>query len=77
MRSIANFFGILFSPIGIMFMIYLIVGIFTNTAPPHLPGGGNDMAATAHSWVQYILSVMGWPLGLWHPTFSFGKWTGL
>jgi hypothetical protein len=25
--------------------------------------------------VQYVISVFFWPLGLWSPTFTFGKWT--
>lgn len=76
MRIIANFFSILFSPIGIAFVVYIIIGIFKNTAPPHLPGGANNLAAEAHSWVQYAISVMGWPLSFWHPEFTTGKWTG-
>lgn len=76
MRSITNFFSILFSPIGIVFVIYIIIGIFTNTAPPHLPGGGGNLASEAHSWVQYAISVMFWPLSFWSPEFTTGKWTG-
>jgi len=27
-----------------------------------------------HSWGQYLISVLFWPLSLWHPTFTLGKW---
>lgn len=75
MRSIFAFFQILFSPIMLIMFVYILLGIFTNTAPPHLPQGGSDIGADAHSWIQYSISILGWPLGHWNPTFTFGKWT--
>jgi hypothetical protein len=60
-------------------LIYVIVGIGVNTAAPHYPqfSQGFGPAVLLHSLVQYIISVMLWPLSLWSPTFTVGKWTGL
>jgi hypothetical protein len=63
----------LFSTTGILIAIYVIIGIFVNTAPPHVPGSPATVAGL-HSWVQYAISVLFWPLSLWHPTFTVGKW---
>jgi hypothetical protein len=40
-----------------------------------LPAAAFSVAAL-HSWVQYAISILFWPLSLWHPTFTVGKWTG-
>ena len=58
---------------------YVVIGIAVNTAPPHVPQFGQNFGAGVlfHSLVQYIISVMLWPLSLWSPTFTVGKWTGL
>ena len=63
----------LFSTTGILIAIYVIIGIFVNTAPPHVPGSPATVAGL-HSWVRYAISVLFWPLSLWHPTFTVGKW---
>jgi hypothetical protein len=55
-------------------MLYILIGVFFNTASPHLPATpstGGDL----HSWAQYLISILFWPLSLWHPTFTLGKWT--
>ena len=56
-------------------MVYILIGVFVNTASPHIPStsalGGNFL----HSWAQYLISVLFWPLSLWHPSFTVGKWT--
>ena len=59
--------------------VYIIIGIIVNTSPPHVPSfsGQFNAGMELHSLAQYILSVMLWPLSLWHPTFTVGKWTGL
>ena len=59
--------------------IWVIVGIGVNTAPPHYPtfSGQFGPMAELHSLTQYVVSVMLWPLSLWAPTFTVGKWTGL
>ena len=54
-------------------MIYVLIGIFYNTASPHLPTFAFSPAAL-HSWVQYVISILFWPLSLWHPVFSVAKW---
>lgn len=54
-------------------MVYILIGVFFNTAPPHLPTTAGSFASV-HSWVQYIISILFWPLALWHPTFIVGKW---
>jgi hypothetical protein len=60
-------------------IIYVIIGIGVNTAAPHYPQFGQNFGPgqLLHSFVQYIISVMLWPLSLWQPTFTVGKWTGL
>ena len=68
-----GFVKTLFSATGIGIVIYILIGVFVNTAPPHLPTTVATLSAL-HSWAQYIISVFFWPLGLWHPTFTFGKW---
>jgi hypothetical protein len=64
-----EFVRTLFSVTGLIIAIYILIGVFFNTAAPHLPS-----AASAHSWVQYIISALFWPLSAWHPTFTLGKW---
>jgi hypothetical protein len=60
-------------------LAYVVIGIGVNTASPHYPqfGAGFGPAVLLHSLVQYVISVMLWPLSLWSPTFTVGKWTGL
>jgi hypothetical protein len=62
-----------FSWAGLIIAIYILIGIFLNTADPHLPLT-TPTISSAHSWVQYIISALFWPLSLWHPTFTLGKW---
>jgi hypothetical protein len=69
-----NFLKTLFSTTGLIIIVYILIGIFFNTAPPHLPAT-TATAASLHSWVQYLISIISWPLSLWHPTFTVGKWT--
>lgn len=69
----SNFFSTLFSKTGLAIVVYILIGVFVNTAAPHLPSTPNNIQAL-HSWVQYGISVLFWPLGLWSPTFTFGKW---
>jgi hypothetical protein len=64
----------LFSKVGVLIGVYIVVGIFLNTASPHLPTAPSSVASI-HSWIQWAISVSFWPLGLWHPTFTLGKWT--
>ena len=69
----SNFFKTLFSTTGILIVIYILIGVFLNTAPPHIPA----ITATAdslHSWIQYLISIFFWPLSFWHPHFTTGKW---
>ena len=64
----------LFSAKGLVIVVYILVGVFVNTLPPHLPAAAFSVTAL-HSWVQYFISILLWPLSLWHPTFTVGKWT--
>jgi hypothetical protein len=59
-------------------LIYVIIGIGVNTAPPHYPSFTQNFGAgfLLHSIIQYVISVMFWPLSFWHPIFTVGKWTG-
>jgi hypothetical protein len=63
----------LFSSRGIVIVIYILVGVFVNTAPPHLPTAAFSVGAL-HSWVQYFISILFWPLSLWNPDFTVGQW---
>jgi hypothetical protein len=68
-----GFLRVLFSRTGLLIMIYLIIGVFVNTATPHIPTTSTDVSVL-HSWVQYFVSVMLWPLSFWKPTFTVGQW---
>ncbi len=68
-----DFLKTLFSTRGLVIVIYVLVGVFLNTAPPHLPTTVGSLSSL-HSWVQYFISVLFWPLSFWHPTFTVGKW---
>ena len=72
-RGIAAYIRLLFNKVGLFFVIYTLIGVFSNTAPPHIPAAALSVAAF-HSWVQYFISIFLWPLSLWHPTFSFAQW---
>ncbi len=63
----------IFSVKGFVVAVYILVGVFYNTASPHLPTLAFSLPAL-HSWVQYFISILLWPLSFWHPTFSVGKW---
>ena len=71
-------FGV-FRSTWIKVFAYILIGMYINTASPHIPQftGGFGPSVMLHSLVQYIISVMLWPLSLWGPTFTVGKWTGL
>jgi hypothetical protein len=71
-------FGILRST-WLKALVYVIVGIGVNTTPPHYPtfSGNFGAGVELHSLVQYVISIMLWPLSFWHPEFTVGKWTGL
>ena len=69
-----DFLKTLFSRRGLLIAIYILIGVVLNTAAPHVPATP-DSASLLHSWCQYIISVLFWPLSLWHPTFILGKWT--
>lgn len=68
-----DFLKTLFSAKGLLIAVYILIGVFANTASPHLPATAGSLSSL-HSWVQYIISVLFWPLALWHPTFTLGKW---
>jgi hypothetical protein len=68
-----DFLKSLFSKTGLIIVIYVLIGVFVNTAPPHLPSATASLS-TLHSWVQYFISILFWPLSFWHPTFTVGQW---
>ncbi len=72
-KGVAAYIRLLFTRIGFFLMAYVLIGVFYNTAPPHLPTVAFTLAAF-HSWVQYFISILLWPLRFWHPTLSVGKW---
>ena len=63
----------LFSTKGLVIVVYILIGVFVNTSPPHLPTAAFNTAAL-HSWVQYFISILLWPLSFWHPIFSISHW---
>lgn len=70
-----GFFKTLFSLTGLLIVIYVLIGIFLNTRSPHIPmEEGLSTASYIHSWVQYFISILFWPLSLWTPTFTVGQW---
>jgi len=73
-RGIAAYIRVLFSPVGLVFVIYFLIGVFHNTAPPHIPSTAASFTSL-HSWVQYFISIFFWPLSFWHPVLTLGKWT--
>ncbi len=72
-EGFAAYIRIIFTQAGLFIAIYILIGVFYNTAPPHLPTVAFTLPAL-HSWVQYLISVLLWPLSFWHPTFSVGRW---
>ena len=68
-----DFIKLLFSVKGLLIGVYILIGVFLNTASPHLPTAPNNVESI-HSWVQWGISVLFWPLSLWHPPFTSGKW---
>jgi len=63
----------LFSTNGLLIAGYILIGVFVNTASPHLPTTTFSVLSL-HSWVQFAISVLFWPLSFWHPSFTVGKW---
>ena len=61
----------LFSTKGIVIVVYILIGVFVNTSPPHLPTAAFNTAAL-HSWVQYFISILFWPLRNRISTARFG-----
>ncbi len=72
-KGVAAYIRLLFAKAGLFIAIYILIGVFYNTAAPHLPTLAFTGAAL-HSWVQYFISVFFWPLSFWHPDFTAGKW---
>jgi hypothetical protein len=72
-KGIVGNIRLIFTKWGIFIVIYTLIGVLYNTAPPHIPAVALTGAAF-HSWVQYIVSVLFWPLSFWHPIFSFSQW---
>jgi hypothetical protein len=76
-QGVAAYIRVLFTGAGLFIAIYILIGVFYNTAPPHLPTAAFSLAAL-HSWIQYFISILFWPLSFWHPIFSVAQWpTGL
>ena len=72
-NGILAYIAFLFSRTGFIFLIYFLIGIFYNTASPHFPSTAASFTSV-HSWIQYFISILTWPISFWHPTFSVGKW---
>ena len=72
-QGIAAYIRVIFTGAGLFIVTYILIGVFYNTAPPHLPAAAFSLAAL-HSWIQYFISVLFWPLSFWHAPFSVAKW---
>jgi hypothetical protein len=72
-QGVAAYIRVLFTGAGLFIAAYILIGVFYNTAPPHLPAVAFSLAAL-HSWIQYVISVFLWPLSFWDPTFSVTHW---
>jgi hypothetical protein len=72
-RGIGAYIAFLFSLPGLIVVTYILIGVFTNTAPPHLPVTASSLTSV-HSWIQYFISILFWPLKYWQPLLSVGKW---
>jgi len=73
-RGAAAYIRILFHRVGLFIVIYVLIGVFHNTAPPHIPSTAGSLTSL-HSWVQYFISILFWPLSYWQPLLTLGKWT--
>jgi hypothetical protein len=73
-QGLAAYIAVLFSPLGLFIVIYILIGVFYNTAPPHIPATAASFTSL-HGWIQYLISIFFWPLSFWHPTLTLGKWT--
>ena len=51
-----DFLKTLFSRRGFLIALYILIGVFLNTAAPHVPATP-DSVSSLHSWGQYIISV--------------------
>jgi hypothetical protein len=72
-RGIGAYVAFLFSAPGLIIVVYILIGVFSNTASPHIPSFTASWASL-HSWIQYFISIFFWPLSYWHPLLSVGKW---
>ena len=72
-QGVAAYIRLIFTEAGLFIAIYILIGVFLNTASPHLPTAAFSLAAL-HSWIQYLISIFFWPLSFWHPTFSVSQW---
>jgi len=73
-NGVAAYIRLIFTRGGLFIAIYILIGVFHNTAPPHIPSIVASFTSL-HSWVQYFISILFWPLSYWHPVLTLGKWT--
>jgi hypothetical protein len=72
-KGATAYIWLLFTRWGLFIVIYTLIGVFYNTASPHIPSTAASFASV-HSWIQYFISIFFWPLSFWKPIFSVGKW---
>ena len=72
-EGVAAYIRVIFTPAGLFIAIYILIGVFYNTAPPHLPTVAFSLAAL-HSWIQYFISILFWPLSFWDSPFTVARW---
>jgi len=69
------FLRVLFSRLGILILAYILVGIAVGPPPGSqgkLPAATAATGASVGEWIQFVVWVMFWPLGVvfHHPTFT-------
>jgi hypothetical protein len=72
-----GFLKVLFSKIGMLILAYILIGIAVGPPPGQagkLPSAALASAtgSTIGAWIQFVIWVLAWPLGLvfHHPTFT-------
>ena len=73
-RGVAAYIALLFSWPGLFIAIYILIGVFHNTAPPHIRRLPPVLRRSIAGYSTFI-SFLFWPLSFWHPVLTLGKWT--
>lgn len=69
------FLRVLFSRIGLLIMIYFIIGVAVGPPPGaqgKLPTAAVETSSAVVAWIQFFIWILLWPLGVifHHPAFT-------